>query len=85
MLIFSTCIMCFCFLFQSRNCSLHLTQYFHRYFPFTRSVPILSKKSAVGIVMATGNINKTISKNANLNVYLSSDGGMDWHEVSAGE
>lgn len=38
----------------TRNCSLHLSQKFNQLLPDTRSVGILSSKSAPGIIIATG-------------------------------
>ena len=62
-----------------RYCSLQLTQKYHQFYPTSRSVPILSKKSAVGLVMGTGSIGTNI--NSTVNVYLSRDGGFTWREV----
>jgi hypothetical protein len=36
------------------NCSLHLSQKFSQLYPDTRSISILSSKSAPGIIIATG-------------------------------
>ena len=41
-----------------RNCSLHISQRLSELYPLRRAVPILSKASAVGIVMATGKFSK---------------------------
>lgn len=40
------------------NCSLHLSQKFSQLNPDTRSISILSSKSAPGIIMATGVLGK---------------------------
>ncbi|GAB6018639.1 hypothetical protein CHUAL_000319 [Chamberlinius hualienensis] len=63
----------------SENCSLHLTQQFSYLYPASRAIPILSRKSAIGLVMATGIIGKSLKGHPK--VYLSADGGMQWHEV----
>ncbi|KAI0224251.1 Sortilin-related receptor, partial [Lamellibrachia satsuma] len=65
----------------SRHCSLHLMQNFHQH--WTRSIPILTKKSAVGLILGTGSLGATISP-LSLNVYISRDAGFVWHEVLKG-
>lgn len=62
-------------------CYLHIAQKYHSLHPETRAVPILSKKSAIGLVMATGVVNETMSRD--LNVYLSNDAGLSWREVQS--
>ena len=42
------------------NCSLHLTQRFSQLYPDTRTVSILSSKSAPGIIIATGVLGKSL-------------------------
>ena len=44
-------------------------------------MPILTKKSAVGLIIGSGNVGSTISSTG-LNVYISRDAGYVWHEVS---
>lgn len=63
----------------SENCSLHLTQQFSYLYPASRAIPILSRKSAVGLIMATGIVGKSLKGHPK--VYLSADGGMQWHEI----
>jgi hypothetical protein len=62
------------------SCSLHLAQNFHYYHSEARTVPILSKKSAIGLVMATGTLGSRIG--TEMNAYVSNDGGIMWREVS---
>lgn len=56
-----------------------MSQELSRLYPKTRAVPILSKKSAVGLVLATGTVNTTM-KGA-LSVFLSNDGAISWRQV----
>lgn len=51
-------------------------------YPRTRAVPVLSKKSAVGVVLATGTVNTTLK--GHLGVYLSTDGAVSWRQVLQG-
>ena len=67
------------YIFQRRSCSLHLTQKFQQLYPLYHMMPILSKESAVGLVFATGNMNRTVQKD--VDVFRSSDAGRSWHEV----
>lgn len=62
------------------GCSLHVSQQLSKRFPSTRSVPVMSSASAVGIVMATGNVGQNLSQKSD--VFLSADAGLTWHEVS---
>ena len=66
----------------NNKCSLHISQQLSKKFPSTRSIPVLSSKSAVGIVMATGNVGTTLSQKSN--VYMSADAGLSWHQVLKG-
>ena len=61
------------------KCSLQLTQQLSRKYPSTRSNPILSFKSAVGIVLGTGNVGTSLAQKSN--VFLSADAGLSWHQV----
>lgn len=63
----------------SSNCSLHLTQKFQSLFPLSHVSPILSKKSAIGLIVATGNVGSAISNK--YNIYMSNDGGLVWKEI----
>nr|CAI5865438.1 unnamed protein product [Callosobruchus analis] len=63
----------------ARNCSLHLSQKFGQIFPDTRSVSILSSKSAPGIIMATGVIGKSLK--GHYGVYISLDAGLTWRHI----
>ena len=73
------------YLFQP-DCSLHLTQKVSQLYPGSRSIPILSKKSAPGIVVATGVVGDTLAKDEDLhfNMYLSASAGVTWYEVLEG-
>ena len=61
------------------SCSLHLSQQLSKRFPTTRSIPILSSKSAPGIVMATGNMGSRLHHRSD--VFISADAGLSWHQV----
>ncbi|CAG9822420.1 unnamed protein product [Phaedon cochleariae] len=63
----------------ARNCSLHLSQKFGQLFPETRTVGILSSKSAPGIIMATGVLGKTLK--GHYGVYISTDSGLTWRQT----
>ncbi|CAG9863395.1 unnamed protein product [Phyllotreta striolata] len=63
----------------TRNCSLHLSQKFSQLLPDTRSVGILSTKSAPGIIMATGVLGKSLK--GHYGVYISLDGGVTWRQT----
>ncbi|XP_067676191.1 sortilin-related receptor-like [Haliotis asinina] len=65
------------------NCSLHVTQQLHRFYPSTRTPLIMSRKSAPGIIMASGVIGTKIKHNPN--VFVSSDAGYSWTQVLHGE
>lgn len=68
--------------FQRENCSsLHLTQEFSRLYPGARNVPILSRESAPGIIMATGIIGQNLKDRPD--VYVSSSAGYQWRPVSS--
>ena len=61
------------------NCSLHISQRLNELYPLARAVPILSQKSAVGIVMATGTVDSTLK--GHLGVFMSTDGAVNWKQV----
>ncbi|ELU15207.1 hypothetical protein CAPTEDRAFT_219450 [Capitella teleta] len=65
------------------HCSLHLSQKYHNLDPRLRTSPILTKASAVGLVMATGSIGSNMDPNL-FDVYLSTDGGLAWSQVLKG-
>ncbi|XP_017882694.1 sortilin-related receptor-like [Ceratina calcarata] len=62
-----------------KNCSLHLSQRFSQLYPVTRSVSIMSSKSAPGIIMATGVIGPNLKGHPAL--YVSRDAGLNWIQV----
>ncbi|XP_048254148.1 sortilin-related receptor-like isoform X1 [Haliotis rufescens] len=65
------------------NCSLHVTQQLHRFYPSSRTPLIMSRKSAPGIIIASGVIGTKIKHNPN--VFVSSDAGYTWTQVLHGE
>lgn len=65
--------------FQKNNCSLHLSQKLGQLYPVTRTVPILTSKSAPGIIMATGTIGTSLK--GRLGVFISTDAGLTWKQV----
>ena len=65
---------------KSSSCSLHLHTRENDQFP-----PILSDKSAPGLLIANGNVGMHLDYNVkNLGTFVSSDGGLSWREVSKG-
>jgi hypothetical protein len=66
--------------FQAGNCSLHLSQRFSQLYPVTRSVPILTTKSAPGIIIAMGTVGASLKGHPG--VFLSRDAGLTWRQVS---
>jgi hypothetical protein len=61
------------------TCTLHLHGATSRWGPF------YSTKSATGLIMATGNVGAQLSDHeAEVNTYLSRDGGLEWFEVKKG-
>ena len=69
-----------------KKCTLHISQQLSKKFPSTRSVPVFSSKSAVGVVVASGNVGPnldrgpqqkqlTLHKSRRSNVFLSNDAG----------
>ncbi|XP_046384172.1 sortilin-related receptor-like isoform X2 [Ischnura elegans] len=64
------------------GCSLHLFQHLNQLYPMTRPVPILSSKSAPGLIMATGIIGKSLKGQPG--VFLSRDAGLTWHQLLKG-
>ncbi len=64
------------------NCSLHISQQLSLLYPSYRAVPILSKKSAVGLILATGTVNTTLK--GRLGVYMSNDGAVSWRQLLQG-
>jgi len=68
--------------YQDSNCSLHIAQQMSRKFPATRTIPILTTQAAPGVVLATGNMGKSLKTKTN--VFLSADAGLSWHQVLQG-
>ena len=64
------------------TCNLHLSQQLSSKYPSTRSIPILSSKSAIGIVMGSGNMGQNLREKNN--VFVSADAGLSWHQVLKG-
>jgi hypothetical protein len=71
-------LMFYCF--QTSSCSLHLSQRFSQLYPVTRSVPVLTTKSAPGIIIAMGTIGTSLKGHPG--VFLSRDAGLTWRQVS---
>uniref|UniRef100_A0A8C5QIZ1 Sortilin-related receptor n=1 Tax=Leptobrachium leishanense TaxID=445787 RepID=A0A8C5QIZ1_9ANUR len=68
---------------SSRGCSLHLAQPLSRMMTFQlRVMPILSKESAPGLIMATGTLGKDMT--GKINMYVSSSAGVRWRESLLG-
>lgn len=68
--------------FVNEGCSLHLHGYsdYDAYWDFFYSVP-----NAVGVMLASGNIGRTLQdRQDQVNLYYSRDGGMKWQEVRRG-
>ncbi|KAK7863063.1 hypothetical protein R5R35_006484 [Gryllus longicercus] len=63
----------------SAGCSLHLSQKFAQLYPVTRAPPVLSSKSAPGIIMATGVMGTSLKGRPGL--FLSTDAGLSWRQV----
>lgn len=63
----------------TNDCSLHLSQKFSLLYPVTRSVSIMSSKSAPGVIMASGVIGKSLKGHAG--VYISRDAGVTWKQI----
>ncbi|KAL0973055.1 hypothetical protein UPYG_G00198300 [Umbra pygmaea] len=67
----------------SKGCSLHLAQRWSQLLNIQlRRVPILSKESAPGLIMATGSVGGNLANKPN--VYVSSSAGARWREALAG-
>ncbi|XP_042329909.1 sortilin-related receptor-like [Sceloporus undulatus] len=67
----------------SQGCSLHLAQRLSQLLNFQlRRMPILSKESAPGLIIATGSVGKNMA--SKMNVYISSSAGVRWKEVLSG-
>ncbi|XP_056330271.1 sortilin-related receptor isoform X2 [Danio aesculapii] len=65
------------------GCSLHLAQRWSQLLNIQlRRIPILSKESAPGLIMATGSVGKNMANKPN--VYVSSSAGVRWREALAG-
>lgn len=62
-----------------KDCSLHLSQKFSQLYPVTRSVTIMSSKSAPGVIMASGVIGKSLKGHPG--VYISRDAGLTWKQI----
>ncbi|GFQ87122.1 sortilin-related receptor [Trichonephila clavata] len=68
----------------NEGCSLHLTLKFSQLYQRFRTypVPILSKESAVGLIVASGVVGKSMKGHPS--VFVSSDAGVTWREVLYG-
>uniref|UniRef100_A0A5F9DAM4 Sortilin-related receptor n=1 Tax=Oryctolagus cuniculus TaxID=9986 RepID=A0A5F9DAM4_RABIT len=67
----------------SEGCSLHLAQRLSQLLNLQlRRMPILSKESAPGLIIATGSVGKNLASKTN--VYISSSAGARWREALPG-
>lgn len=67
----------------SQGCSLHLAQRLSQLLNLQlRRMPILSKKSAPGLILATGSVGRNLASKTN--VYISSSAGARWREALPG-
>ena len=67
---------------QAQHCSLHLVQEFDRVSSTIRARPIVSRKSAPGLILATGNMGNKIHVDETAGIYMSTDAGWSWRHVS---
>ena len=70
----------FLFIFQTNNCSLHVSQMLSRFYPGDQSQPVLTRDSAPGLVIASGTLG--VNLKSRLDLFVSSDGGVSWYKVS---
>lgn len=68
------------FFSQNDGCSLHISQELSKLYPETQSKPILTTESAPGLVLSSGTLGTSLK--GHVGVYLSTDAGVTWHEVS---
>ncbi|CAG5115954.1 unnamed protein product, partial [Candidula unifasciata] len=66
----------------AENCSLHLTQEFHKLYPNTQANPILTQSSSPGLVIASGFMGRTLKSNPD--VFVSSNAGISWRQALSG-
>lgn len=67
----------------SQGCSLHLAQRLSQLLNLQlRRMPILSKESAPGLIIATGSVGRNLASKTN--VYISSSAGARWREALPG-
>ncbi|CAL4091361.1 unnamed protein product, partial [Meganyctiphanes norvegica] len=64
------------------GCSLHLAQGLSKLYPSTYTVNVLSKRSAPGLIMATGSVGNSLKGHYAL--YVSTDAGINWNQVMKG-
>ncbi|ESN90112.1 hypothetical protein HELRODRAFT_194679 [Helobdella robusta] len=64
------------------NITVHLAQMYNSLMPLARTQPILSSKSAPGILIGSGNVGASLT--GNYDVFLSNDGGLVWRRVLNG-
>lgn len=62
-----------------KDCSLHLSQKFSQLYPESRSLSILTSKSAPGVIVAMGVIGKNLK--GHYGVYISTDAGVTWRQT----
>uniref|UniRef100_A0A646QCG5 Sortilin-related receptor n=1 Tax=Hemiscolopendra marginata TaxID=943146 RepID=A0A646QCG5_9MYRI len=64
------------------GCSLHLSQRFSQLYPMSRTYPIQSRSSAIGLIMASGVVGKSLKGHPA--VFTSTDAGNSWHKILDG-
>ncbi|KAG8190914.1 hypothetical protein JTE90_014395 [Oedothorax gibbosus] len=67
---------------MNEGCSLHVTQKFSELYQRFRTASILSKQSAVGLIVASGVLGKSLKGHPS--IFVSSDAGVTWREVLYG-
>nr|CAD7443907.1 unnamed protein product [Timema bartmani] len=66
-----------CFRRKAAHCTYHRSS--PKLYPLSRSVPILSSRSAPGVIMATGVLGKSLKGHPG--VFLSTDAGLSWRQI----
>ncbi|XP_042228900.1 sortilin-related receptor-like isoform X2 [Homarus americanus] len=67
---------------RAKGCSLHVSQELSHLYPAFHTLPVFSKKSAPGLILATGTIGTSLKGHTAL--YVSTDAGINWYQVLMG-
>ncbi|XP_045625309.2 sortilin-related receptor isoform X2 [Procambarus clarkii] len=67
---------------RATGCSLQVSQELSHLYPAAHTMPILSKASAPGLILATGTIGKSLKGHTSL--FVSTDAGINWYQVLYG-